>query len=225
MEDIRIKENRKKKFLSKIQNQEQNYKKINNESPLINNITPIPDNETIINKKEMSGSVGETNTHIEEKINNNEIINNDSNIKIDYDLIYKKVKKYEYIKSILNIIKKIFIIILSIFHCLNYYGLDEISTFKYTLLIFGISSLILDQIFYYKIKNLNKIFIKNDKSSEFESKLPFIQYLNLLNKTLGNLKFIEYIFNILIVLEEIFVDIAILFIVNFIFFIINEEDE
>ena len=230
MESREIKENRKNKFLDKMKNKNKEYK---NEIPLINNKTPIPENESI-SEKNLSESIGETMPNQIRNPNNN--INNNSidNIKnvqtekkVDYNQIFKKVTKFELNKTILNIIKKIIIIILSIFHYLNYYNLDDAKIFKYTLLIVEITSLLLDQLLSQLIKRrVKKVINKLDKEYTIkEYDLSINITFKLLKYIFVKLSHLGYFFKIYNVLMDIFVDISIFFVVNFIFFIIYEEDD
>ena len=241
MESREIKEKRKNKFLDKLKNKNKN-KEYKNEIPLINNKTPIPENEELSLHKNIPESNGETMSNIisNNNINNNSNINNNINNnsndfikgeqtekKLDYNQLFKKVNKNEFIKTILNIIKKVLIIVLSIFHYLNYYNLDNIKNFKYTLLIIEITSLLLDlflsQIIKIKVsKAINKL------DEEYKNKkydLPFEQTFKLLKHSSIDFTFLNYIFKFFNVLMEIFVDIAIIFVIHFIFFIIYEEDD
>ena len=231
MESREIKEKRKNKFLDKLKNKNKN-KEYKNEIPLINNKTPIPENEELSLHKNFPESNGETMSNI---ISNNNSNNNSNDFikneqiekKLDYNQLFKKVNKNEFIKTILNIIKKILIIVLSIFHYLNYYNLDNIKNFKYTLLIIEITSLLLD-LFLSQIIKIRVSKAINKLDEEYKNKkydLPFEQTFKLLKYSLVDFTFLNYIFKFFNVLMEIFVDIAIIFVVHFIFFIIYEEDD
>ena len=164
MESKDIKEIRRKKYLEKMKNKNNIYQKENNDAPLINDTTPIPENNYYI-QENCSKSNGETITELNynsnKNINNSYSNNIDNNSetkidKIDYNGILKKINKYELIELIINIMKKMIIIILTIFHCLNIYSSDNIQRFEYSLIILEISSLVINILF----KNKKKINIK-----------------------------------------------------------------
>ena len=229
MEIKNIKEKRRKKYLEKMKNKNRNndYQKENNNAPLINDTTPLPEYQ-----EKCSKSNGEIITKLNYNSNNNirnsssYNINNNSENKINYNEILKKINHYEFISVILNIIKKMFIIILSIFHCLNIYYLDNIKRFKYTFIILEISSLIINILIRNKIKiqYQNYAQILDDKST-IKNGLDFNQSIYLLRIGLVYFSFLDYIVQFGLIFIDILVDIAIIFIVNFIFFIINEEDD
>ena len=222
MEDIKIKEKRKEKYLSKMQNPNQNYRNLTNSSTLINNNTPIQDNDSFNENNKISESYRETKPYQRENlIDSNNNINNDSEKKIDYNSLFQKIIKFSYIKSLLNFLKKVFIIIISIFHCLNYYGLGNILTFRYTLLILEISSLLIELFIENRINNLKDIQEIQDNTAIKDLKSIFAKD----RETFQALKSHNYFFLFLQTIEEIFVDISILFVTNFIFFIINEEND
>ena len=242
MESKEMKENRKKKYLDKMKSQNNNVKEYkdytnnknnhnnkNNDIPLINDATSIYESSSSFQNDISKG--GDTIPNI----NNNNIINNNidnysdkNNInKIDYDILYKKIIKNEYLRNLLKMMKKILIAILSMFHCYNIYNLDDTVKFKYTLLIIEISSLFIDII----LKNIVKRKVKNnfsnnvDDESKIKYDVPLNKYLKIINKYLVDLSFLDRIFEIFNAFMDILVDIAIIFMVNFIFFIIHEQNE
>ena len=277
MEDNEIKETRKKKYLEKMKNKYKEYDQYDNnnnnknkqKSSIINNITPVSEAESSINKNTINLSeiptvktILKTNNNknnpagntINNFINNNSInlfsnptletkskftnninspaggsinnlINNNSSKKIDYDGTYKKVKKLEFIKVIINLIKKFFIIIISIFHYLNYNNIDNINRLKYTFFFTEITAILLDLYFTNKIKKVIKnVLIKYDEK-KIEYDLPINHTFQLLNNYLVDLTFIDYFFKFFNILVDILVDICLLFVVNYILFIIYEEDD
>lgn len=117
--------------------------------------------------------------------------------------------------------------ILSLFHCLNIYNLYDTKIFKNTLLIIEITSLFIDIILNIIIKRkVKNIFSnKDDNVSKSGIDFPIYNYLKIVNKYLVDLSFLDYIFKIYNVFMDVLVDIAIIFVVNFIFFIIHEENE
>ena len=109
MESREIKDKRKKKFQDKVKNKNKEYKE---DIPLINNITPIVENESSL-QQNFSQPNGETNSNIINNSNNNIDNNSINNIKdehtekkLEYNQIFKKFNKIEFIKTILNILKK-----------------------------------------------------------------------------------------------------------------------
>ena len=251
MESKEIKELRKKKYLEKmkkqnIQNKEYKENKYNNENKnnniqLINDLTPIYQSNSSLKKNNQEFNEGETitninnniiknnddNNNIENNIRNNEINKNNN---VDYDLLNKKINKFEYYRNLLNFIKKICIIILSLLHCFSMYNFDDKKMFKNTLFIIEITALfidiILNNIIKRKVKNTFNTY--NDDNSNEDSKdndLPINNYFKLLDKYTVNLTFLDYIFRVYNYILDFIYDIAIFFTVNFIFFIFHEEDE
>ena len=248
MESKEIKEKRRKKFLDKFksqnnQNTEYIYdtnnksnhrnKNKNNDIPLINDTTPIYKSNSSIGNDIKKSEDGDTlpninNNIIENNIENYTDNNNKNNkSKIDYDILYKKINKYDYFRNLFNLMKKIFVMILSLFHCFNIYNLYDTKIFKNTLLIIEITSLfidiILNNIIKRKVKNIFSN--KDDNVSKSGIDFPIYNYLKIVNKYLVDLSFLDYIFKIYNVFMDVLVDIAIIFVVNFIFFIIHEENE
>ena len=234
MESKDIKEIRRKKYLEKMKNKNNIYQKENNDAPLINDTTPIPENNYYI-QENCSKSNGETITELSynsnKNINNSYSNNIDNNSetkidKIDYNGILKKINKYELIELIINIMKKMIIIILTIFHCLNIYSSDNIQRFEYSFIILEISSLVINILFKNKKKNQYKSYVKilDDKSIN-KNELFFNQIMLYLKISFVHLTFLEYIFQLFSIFMDVLVDIAIIFIVNFCLFIINEEDD
>ena len=237
MEDNEIKEKRKQKYLEKMRNKyKENDNKNNNNntnnSSLINNITPIQENGSSaqINKKIISDSEKKPQNNNKSIWNNNDenslfnLIKNDYK-KIDYEATFKKVKKLEFIKVIINMIKKVFIILLSICHYCNHYNLENIKTLIFTLLVTEITALLLDLYFTHKIKKVIKsVLIKYDNTKE-EYDIPLNNIFKMFNNYTVELTFVDYIFKIFNILIDIFIDICLLFLTNFILFIIYEEDE
>ena len=66
--------------------------------------------------------------------------------------------------------------------------------------------------------------ILDDKSIN-KNELFFNQIMLYLKISFVHLTFLEYIFQLFSIFMDVLVDIAIIFIVNFCFFIINEEDD
>ena len=218
-------EMRKKKFLDKMKkfNEE---KEENNNISLINGKTPISSNEEPLQEtkeikkskknKKKNKSFNNNNNHIDNNINNNF-----SSSKIDYNGIYLKINKYDYIIKILNIIKKIIIIILCILHCLNN-SLVNIASIAYTILFLEISWFLINLFFIILKKKITKsIKLKNENINTKKNLNQLDIIYNYLVKNFSSFTNIFIIWNFLI---DIIGDISILFIIIIIFFIINEEN-
>ena len=217
-------EMRKKKFLDKMKkfNEE---KEENNNISLINGKTPISSNEEPLQetkeikkskKNKKKNKSFNNNKHIDNNINNNF-----SSSKIDYNGIYLKINKYDYIIKILNIIKKIIIIILCILHCLNN-SLVNIASIAYTILFLEISWFLINLFFIILKKKLTKsIKLKNENINTKKNLNQLDIIYNYLVKNFSSFTNIFIIWNFLI---DIIGDISILFIIIIIFFIINEEN-
>ena len=143
----------------------------------------------------------------------------------------EKINKYEYIKNILDLFKKILVIILTLFHCFKYFGLDDRTKLKYSLLVLEISSFLVNKLLRMRMKE----FIKSDLKVENEiiniSDNKSAIYINLnklikfLEKKIKSIIPFKYVFEIFGFVMDILTDISILFITNVIFFIFNEDDE
>ena len=218
-------EMRKKKFLDKMKkfNEE---KEENNNISLINGKTPISSNEEPLQEtkeikkskknKKKNKSFNNNNKHIDNNINNNF-----SSSKIDYNGIYLKINKYDYIIKLLNIIKKIIIIILCFLHCLNN-SLVNIASIAYTILFLEISWFLINLFFIILKKKITKsIKLKNENINTKKNLNQLDIIYNYLVKNFSSFTNIFIIWNFLI---DIIGDISILFIIIIIFFIINEEN-
>lgn len=235
-----INERRKNKFFEKLKDQNKDYKETKKKSSK-NKIILESDNfsnknkskkykEDINSDKDNNNIDNDNNNDID---NNNNISNNNhkTSYKINYFDEMKKINKYEYIKNILDLFKKIFVIILTLFHCFKYFGLDDRTKLKYSLLFLEISSFLVNKYLRMRMKE----FIKNDLKVENEiiniNDNTSAIYINLnklikfLEKIIRSIIPFKYVFEIFGFVMDILTDIAILFITNIIFFIINEDDE
>ena len=233
MENQKIKEDRRRKFLekmesrnkankvnkkqsnntnnfnttipqNKIDNQQQNKNNINNQSPFFN-ITSNP-NINNINQNQAKDLL-------------NNIFNNQNKKEIDFKNIIEQTDKYDYMINFQNILKKIFIIILSVIHCLNYPPLNNIFVFKYTFVILELSSVFFNKYYYSKKADLRKMIIDPNKDNEYQN-----QVTKIIQSILNNFGFVSQIFVYFKAIKDVFSDICILVIINSIYFIIKAKD-
>ena len=250
---------RKEKYLNKMKNKNNNNDYIRNNntnnnnnvnnSVLINDITPVPKEDSLkkeITEKETFESCAETfsdyNINNNNKNNKNEgesencVDNNDvdlkenntnSSTKINYVDTLKKANKYKYIINIINLIKKLILIILTIIHCKKYFELDDVSKFKYTILIIELSSLLINKLLNKKITNLiknNKIMDNKDNNNKNESDFILNYFVDILYRLMKKSGPLNYIISFLFFVKDVFGDFWIIFLTNIIFFILTEED-
>jgi len=228
-----INERRKKKFLDKVKDQNKDYKETKKKSSK-NKIIYESDNFSNKNKsKKYQEDINSDDDNDNNSDNNNNISNNNhkTSYKINYFDKIKKINKYEYIKNILDLFKKILVIILTLFHCFKYFGLDDRTKLKYSLLVLEISSFLVNKLLRMRMKE----FIKSDLKVENEiiniSDNKSAIYINLnklikfLEKIIKSIIPFKYVFEIFGFVMDILTDISILFITNVIFFIFNEDDE
>lgn len=238
---------RKEKYLNKMKNQNKDNIKNNNKIPLINNLTPYPQNESSIQEttetkkiklfpKNNSNNINNNiNNHIYDDTNtghsifNNNIFNEETSTRINYIDTLKQANKYKYIIDIFNLIKKIVIMFLTLFHCFCFFNLDNSNTFLYSLFFIEISSLLINKYYNTRTKNLikdNKIIVKyNDNKNEDDKHTGFNYLVDILYRLVKQSGPLTYIISFFIVLIDILVDISIIFFINIIFFIIHEEDD
>ena len=118
-----------------------------------------------------------------------------------------------------NILKKIFIIILSIIHCLNYPPLNNIFVFKYTFVILELSSVFFNKYYYSKKADLRKMIVDPNKDNEYQN-----QITKMIQSILNNFGFVSQIFVFFKAIKDVFSDICVLVIINSIYFIIKAKD-
>ena len=246
---------RKEKFFNKMKNKHNNTnnhinnQNYNNDSTLINNITPVPKenspkkettvreekfescNETLLNNNNDKIYTNNGDDDTGNKIENDFDYgrnNSKSSTKINYVDTLKKANKYKYIINIFNVIKKLFLIILTILHCSKYLGLDDRSKFKYNILVIEIITFLINKYLYRKIMNLIKINKieedrnNNNNKTEFDLGLNYlIDFLYRLIKRSGPL---NYIISFLIFAIDLFFDFSTIFLTNILYFILNEKD-
>ena len=237
-----IKERRKKKFLNKIEGQNKDNEKtkknpsknkiiLESEDNFTNKIKSKLYEEDNNSDKDNNNIDNDNNNNIDSNNNNNDIRNHKTSKKINYFDNFNKINKYEKMKNILDLFKKIAVIILTLFHCLKYFSLDDSIKLKYSLLILEISSFLVNKLFRMRMKK----FIKNNSKDEYEiidinenksmNDFGLNRLIKFLEKIIKSIIPYRYAFEIFGFVMDIITDIAILFITNVIFFIINEDDE
>ena len=240
MESNEIKENRRAKFLSKmnfINNFNQNNYNPNTNNNLIYHQQNIPGIQSInnfynnhyqyhnpgnnINNNSGYHNFNSFNTYQQNNVLNNSPNNyqfkyNNNENKINFTILLDKMNQFDYMINFQIILKKIFIIILTILHCLDYPPLNNSFIFKYTLIVLEMSSLLFNKYYNEQKKNLNK---KNNINEEPSGQIEIIVEFLKSQFTIFNQFF--YVIKFII---DMIIDFSILFIINVLFFIISNED-
>ena len=256
MESARIKENRKAKFLSKMDfnnniiNHERSYNYYN--SITYNNSLSYrqntPENHQVnnfYNNSFQNTWYNSNNNNIDNVSNNNDqnfnsffqnqqnnSLNNSPNNnyqfqynqnepKINFSILLEKLNQLDYMINFQSILKKIFIIILSILHLFNYSPLNNCFIFKYTLFVLEMSSLLFNKYYNEQKKSLTKNNLKQNNNSTLDQPSELIEIITIFFKKLIYFNQFFYIFKFLV---DIIIDFSILFIINVLFFLINNED-
>ena len=245
MESNEIKENRRAKFLSKmnfINNFNQNNYNPNTNNNLIYHQQNIPGIQSInnfynnqyqyhnpgnnINNNSGYHNFNSFNTYQQNNVLNNSPNNyqfkyNNNENKINFTILLDKMNQFDYMINFQIILKKIFIIILTILHCLDYPPLNNSFIFKYTLIVLEMSSLLFNKYYNEQKKNLTKNNLKQNNNNMFEQPSELIEVITIIFK---NLRYFNQFFYIFKFIVDIIIDFSILFIINVLFFIINNED-
>ena len=240
MESNEIKENRRAKFLSKmnfINNFNQNNYNPNTNNNLIYHQQNIPGIQSInnfynnhyqyhnpgnnINNNSGYHNFNSFNTYQQNNVLNNSPNNyqfkyNNNENKINFTILLDKMNQFDYMINFQIILKKIFIIILTVLHCLDYPPLNNSFIFKYTLIVLEMSSLLFNKYYNEQKKNLNK---KNNINEEPSGQIEIIVEFLKSQFTIFNQFF--YVIKFII---DMIIDFSILFIINVLFFIISNED-
>ena len=238
MENQKIKEDRRRKFLEKMESRNKANKvnkkqsnnnntnnfstsipqnKIDNQQPNKNNINNINNQSPFFNIAS-NPNINNINQNQAKDLLNN-IFNNQNKKEIDFKNIIEQTDKYDYMINFQNILKKIFIIILSIIHCLNYPPLNNIFVFKYTFVILELSSVFFNKYYYSKKADLRKMIVDPNKDNEYQN-----QVTKIIQSILNNFGFVSQIFIYFKAIKDVFSDICILVIINSIYFIIKAKD-
>ena len=232
MESQKIKEDRRKKFLEKMNKLNKKEKNINKLSNQNNQINPQAKTENLTNKPTFFSNTINTsienyrNINLDNNINN--ILNNNNQIKrkneenvgIDFNNIIEQTNKYDYMINFQNIIKRILMIILSIIHCFNYPPLDNAFVFKYTFIILELSSFFFNKYYYSKKVDLRKKLNKSNNNIQQQNQME-----KMIENLLNNFGFFNQIFVLYKAIKDFFTDISILFIINIIYLIAMAKDE
>ena len=231
MESQKIKEERRKKFLEKMENKRKVNKKEwnNNIIKQQNKINPESENKNIneqlpsLNMAQgLNSNLNQINNLLNQNKQNdllNNIINKQNNKEIDFKNIIEETSGYDYMINFQKIIKKILIIILSIIHCLSYPPLDNIFVFKYTFIILELSSFFFNKYYYSKKAELRKKIIHSENNN---AKLNQVE--QIIQILLNNFGFLNQLFVFFKALKDTFLDISILLIINAIYFIFKEKE-
>ena len=218
MESQKIKEDRRRKFLNKMENKnKKNKEKENNNN---NDTTPEPQNESDISPSVNNDLTKNLLNQIENQNLFNNIINNQNSKGIDFKNIIEETDKYDYMINFQNIIKRILIIILSIIHCINNSPLNNTFVFKWTFVVLELSSVFFNKYYYSKKVELRKKMMNNTNKNEGKQNNIEIIIQALLN----NFGFFSHFFVFFKAIKDLFYDISILIIINIIYLIFKSRD-
>ena len=226
MENQKIKEERRRKFLEKMEKNKKN-KKNNNDDKISNqqtqnNTTPQnqAQSQNIMNNlfpginNDLSNNF--MNQIKNENFFNNSINNNQGQKQINFKNIMEETDKYDYMINFQNVIKRILIIILAIIHCLDYTPLNDIFVFKCTFIVLELSSVFFNKYYYTKKAELRQKMINTNQNEGQKNQIEIV-----IQSLLNNFGFFSHFFVIIKAIKDIFNDISILLFVNIIYFIIK----
>ena len=218
MESQKIKEDRRRKFLNKMENKnKKNKEKENNNN---NDTTPKPQNESNISPSINNDLTKNLLNQIKNQNLFNNIINNQNSKGIDFKNIIEETDKYDYMINFQNIIKRILIIILSIIHCINNSPLNNTFVFKCTFIVLELSSVFFNKYYYSKKVELRKKMMNN--ANQNEGKQNNIEII--IQALLNNFGFFSHFFVFFKAIKDLFYDISILIIINIIYLIFKSRD-
>lgn len=244
MESQKIKENRRAKFLAKMENKNKT-KKEKKETPSEPSSQPIPQPNPISQPKlpNLNEIINNANTNtntnnpnlntfinnlnsVSKMINstlksntNDNSPNNDNQPKINYNEVLEKMNQFDYMINFQSILKKILIIILTILHCLNYQPLNNSFIFKYTFIVLEMSSLLFNKYYNDQKKSLTRGVQNNNMAGQ-----PPDQMEKLSQFIKNNFDIFNYVFFIFNLIRDIIADISIIIIINIVFFLINNDN-
>ena len=226
MENQKIKEERRRKFLEKMEKNKKN-KKNNNDDKISNqqtqnNTTPQnqAQSQNIMNNlfpginNDLSNNF--MNQIKNENFFNNSINNNQGQKQINFKNIMEETDKYDYMINFQNVIKRILIIILAIIHCLDYTPLNDIFVFKCTFIVLELSSVFFNKYYYTKKAELRQKMTNTIQNEGQKNQIEIV-----IQSLLNNFGFFSHFFVIIKAIKDIFNDISILLFVNIIYFIIK----
>ena len=228
MENQKIKEERRRKFLEKMEKNKKN-KKNNNDDKISNQQTQ--NNTTPQNQAQSQNIMNNLFPGINKDLSNNfmnqiknenffnNIINNNNNQgqkQINFKNIMEETDKYDYMINFQNVIKRILIIILAIIHCLDYTPLNDIFVFKCTFIVLELSSVFFNKYYYTKKAELRQKMTNTNQNEGQKNQIEIV-----IQSLLNNFGFFSHFFVIIKAIKDIFNDISILLFVNIIYFIIK----
>ena len=217
MESQKIKEDRRRKFLNKMENKnKKNKEKENNNN---NDTTPKPQNESNISPSINNDLTKNLFNQIKNQNLFNNIINNQNPKGIDFKNIIEETDKYDYMINFQNIIKRILIIILSIIHCINDSPLNNIFVFKCTFIVLELSSVFFNKYYYSKKLELRKKMMNTNQNVGKQNQIEII-----IKALLNNFGFFSHFFVFYKAIKDLFYDISILIIINVICLIFESRD-
>ena len=219
MESQKIKEDRRRKFLNKMENKKNKEKEKKNKE---DNKPKQQNQNNMISQNQNNTSPSINNNfqnNIINQIKNNNLINNiinNQNLKeIDFKKIIEESDKYDYMINFQNMIKRILIIILSIIHCINNSPLNNIFVFKCTFIVLELSSVFFNKYYYSKKVELRKKLMNSNHNEGQKNHIEII--IQTLLNHFGNFSLFFVFFK---AMKDFFYDICVLVIINIIYFII-----
>ena len=232
MENQKIKEDRRRKFLEKMEKNKKNKKNNNDDKTSIqqtqNNVMSQNQTQNQTQSQNIMNNIfpginNNLSNNFMNQINNenffNNIINNNNNQgqkQINFKNIMEETDKYDYMINFQNVAKRILIIILSIIHCLDYSPLNDIFVFKCTFIVLELSSVFFNTYFYTKKAELRQKMINTNQNEGQKNQIEIV-----IQSLLNNFGFFSHFFVIIKAIKDIFNDISILLFVNIIYFIIK----
>ena len=232
MENQKIKEDRRRKFLEKMEKNKKNKKNNNDDKTSIqqtqNNVMSQNQTQNQTQSQNIMNNIfpvinNNLSNNFMNQINNenffNNIINNNNNQgqkQINFKNIMEETDKYDYMINFQNVAKRILIIILSIIHCLDYSPLNDIFVFKCTFIVLELSSVFFNKYYYTKKAELRQKMTNTNQNEGQKNQIEIV-----IQSLLNNFGFFSHFFVIIKAIKDIFNDISILLFVNIIYFIIK----
>jgi hypothetical protein len=233
MESQKTKEDRRRKFLSKMgEKNKKKEKELNKIKESFNQLVGSNMNSLSNNNNKNPAIIRELNpirnninsdtNKLKEFPDNNYLNNNINNqTKNDFNFIdiIEKTNTYDYMMNFQNIAKRILIIILSILHTINFPFLNNTFVFKYTFIVLELSSFYFNRYYYSQKASLRQKMMNpngnNGQQNQFEKVAQIL---------LDYFGFFSFFFVVFKVIKDIILDISILLIINVIYFIIMNKD-
>jgi hypothetical protein len=233
MESQKTKEDRRRKFLSKMgEKNKKKEKELNKIKESFNQLVGSNMNSLSNNNNKNPAIIRELNpirnninsdtNKLKEFPDNNYLNNNINNqTKNDFNFIdiIEKTNTYDYMMNFQNIAKRILIIILSILHTINFPFLNNTFVFKYTFIVLELSSFYFNRYYYSQKASLRQKMMNpngnNGQQNQFEKVAQIL---------LDYFGFFSFFFVVFKVIKDIILDISILLIINVIYFITMNKD-